>query len=44
MAPQRLVEHGVQVRQVRQMILSDGLITAYILDLLVEMILTCHEK
>jgi hypothetical protein len=44
MAPHRLVEHGVQVHQPRQMILCDHLVAADILDLPVETILMCQEK
>lgn len=43
MEPQRLVEHGIQVRQPRQVILRDLLVSAHILDFPVETILMCQE-
>jgi hypothetical protein len=41
MEAQRLMEHGVQVRQPRKMILGDHrVLSAHLLDLLVETVLT----
>jgi hypothetical protein len=44
MKPQRLVEHAVQVRQLRQVILGDRLVTAHILDLPEESILKFQQN
>lgn len=44
MEPQRLVEHGIQVRQPRKMVLGDRLLAAHLFDLPVETFLTYKEK
>jgi hypothetical protein len=40
--PQRLVEHGVEEGQPTKVILGDRLVTAHLLDLLIESILACQ--
>jgi hypothetical protein len=44
MEPQRLVEHRIQVRQPRKMILRDHVLAAHLLDLPIETVLPWHAR